>query len=281
MDPQGESHRRDVGKTPSRSALGSGAGLSGLTRRAIGMLSQGRQQGECTSDHDRLTDRALRAVSLAHEEAACLKHNHTGTEHLLLGLLREGGGVAAKVLAGVGLELDRVRAEVEHAAVLHVVTPEDKSVLTTRASVVLELAAKEADRFHHAYIDTEHLLLGVLDLGEGTAITALEKLGVDTGQVRAEVERAIEVGEVREVQPDGPRKTVITVRLSDRAVDAIDALVQTGIRSTRSDAAAWLIGAGIEAQRPLFERVYATVEQIRQLRSEAQTIAERAASEGS
>lgn len=244
------------------------------------MLSHGQQQGEGMSGPDRFTDRALKALSLAHEEAARLNHDHTGTEHLLLGLAGEGGGVAAKVLAKAGLELDRARAEVERAAVLHAGSPDDKGVLTTRASEALELAAKEADRFHHAYVDTEHLLLGVLELGEGTVATALDRLGVDTGLVRAEVERAIEAGKVRQIQLDGPRNTVITLRLSDRAVDAIDALVQTGIRSTRSDAAAWLIGAGIEAQRPLFERVYATVEQIRQLRSEAQQIAERTASDG-
>ena len=149
--------------------------------------------------------------------------------------------------------------------------------LTPRAKKVIELAVDEARRLGHHYIGTEHLLLGLVREGEGIAAGVLESLGVNLEKARgaglADPDRTGHPSE-----PGGTRSNVVTCRLDDHASDAIDALVEAGIRSTRSDAASWLIAAGIEAHQPLFERVYATVAEIRQLRTEAQAIARQVAS---
>src|SRR6516165_2158890 len=136
---------------------------------------------------DKFTERARKVLSLAQEEAQRFQHNYIGTEHLLLGLVREGEGVAAKVLANLGIELDKVRRAVEF-----IIGRGDRIVLgeiglTPRAKKVIELAADEAHRLNHHYIGTEHLLLGLLREGEGIAVGVLESLGVSLDKVRAQV----------------------------------------------------------------------------------------------
>ena len=133
---------------------------------------------------DRFTGRARKVLSLAQEEAQRFQHNYIGTEHLLLGLVREGEGVAAKVLSNLGVELNKVRSAVEF-----MIGRGDRIVLgeiglTPRAKKVIELAMDEAHRLNHRYIGTEHLLLGLVREGEGVAAHALHSLGVDLEKVR-------------------------------------------------------------------------------------------------
>ncbi len=140
---------------------------------------------------DKFTERARRVLTLAQEEALRFNHNYIGTEHLLLGLVREGEGVAAKVLANLGVELNKVRSAVEF-----IIGRGDRAVmgeigLTPRAKKVIELAVDEARRLGHHYIGTEHLLLGLVREGEGIAAGVLESLGVSLDKVRSEVTRIL------------------------------------------------------------------------------------------
>jgi hypothetical protein len=147
---------------------------------------------------EKFTERARRVLSLAQEEAQRLHHNSMGTEHLLLGLVREGDGVAARVLAHQGVSLAQVREAVEFIIGRgdHVVTGEIG--LTPRAKRVIELAVDEARRLNHHYIGTEHLLLGLIREGEGIAAGVLERLGLHLPNVRAETLRVL-----GEPQPPG------------------------------------------------------------------------------
>ncbi|MBI2941917.1 MAG: ATP-dependent Clp protease ATP-binding subunit, partial [Chloroflexi bacterium] len=136
---------------------------------------------------DKFTERARKVLTLAQEEAQRFNHNYIGTEHLLLGLVREGDGVAAKVLSNMGVELNKVRSAVEF-----IIGRGDRMVmgeigLTPRAKKVIELAVDEARRLNHHYIGTEHLLLGLVREGEGIAAGVLESLGVSLDKVRAQV----------------------------------------------------------------------------------------------
>src|SRR5258705_655787 len=135
---------------------------------------------------DKFTERARRVLTLAQEEAQRFNHNYIGTEHLLLGLVREGDGVAAKVLSNLGVELNKVRSAVEF-----IIGRGDRIVLgdiglTPRAKKVIELAVDEARRLNHHYIGTEHLLLGLVREGEGIAAGVLESLGVNLEKVRTQ-----------------------------------------------------------------------------------------------
>ncbi len=140
---------------------------------------------------DKFTERARRVLTLAQEEAQRFNHNYIGTEHLLLGLVREGDGVAAKVLSNLGVELSKVRSAVEFI----IGRGDQKTVgeigLTPRAKKVIELAVDEARRLNHHYIGTEHLLLGLVREGEGIAASVLESLGVNLEKVRAETTRIL------------------------------------------------------------------------------------------
>ncbi len=133
----------------------------------------------------RFTQRAQKVLFLAQEEARRLNYPYVGTEHLLLGLIREGEGVAAKALAGLGIDADKVRATVEQM-VEKVSSPMPQEIhLTPRAKRVLELAVDEARRMGHSYVGTEHLLLGLIREGEGVAARALASLGADLNKVRS------------------------------------------------------------------------------------------------
>ncbi len=136
---------------------------------------------------DKFTERARKVLQLAQEEAQRFNHNYIGTEHLLLGLVREGEGVAAKVLANLGVDLNKVRSAVEF-----IIGRGDRTVtgdigLTPRAKKVIELSVDEARRLNHHYIGTEHLLLGLVREGEGIAAGVLESLGVSLDKVRNQV----------------------------------------------------------------------------------------------
>jgi len=136
---------------------------------------------------ERFTDRARRAVALAQEEAKRLDHNYIGNEHILLGLIREGDGVAAKALESLGISLDAVRQEVEEIIGRGQQTPSEHIPFTPRAKKVLELSLRESKQLGHNYIGTEHILLGLLREGDGVAAQVLVKLGADQNRVRQQV----------------------------------------------------------------------------------------------
>jgi ATP-dependent Clp protease ATP-binding subunit ClpA len=140
---------------------------------------------------DRFTERARRTLTLAQEEAQRFNHNYIGTEHLLLGLIREGDGVAARVLSNMGVQLPKVRSAVEFIIGRGDQAPTGDIGLTPRAKKVIELAVDEARRLNHHYIGTEHLLLGLVREGEGIAAGVLESLGVNLEKVRANVLRIV------------------------------------------------------------------------------------------
>jgi len=140
---------------------------------------------------DKFTERARRVLTLAQEEAQRFNHNYIGTEHLLLGLVREGDGVAAKVLSNLGVELTKVRSAVEFIIGRGDTRTAGEIGLTPRAKKVIELAVEEARRLSHHYIGTEHLLLGLVREGEGIAASVLESLGVNLERVRAETTRIL------------------------------------------------------------------------------------------
>jgi Clp amino terminal domain, pathogenicity island component len=135
----------------------------------------------------RFTDRARRAVQLAQEEAQLLRHNYVGTEHLLLGLLYEGEGVAAKTLESMGVSREDVRAQVVEIIGRGQSPPASQTPFTPRAKMVLELSLREALALGHHYIGTEHLLLGLLREGQGVAAQVLVRVGADLGRVRERV----------------------------------------------------------------------------------------------
>ena len=136
---------------------------------------------------ERFTDRARRVVVLAQEEARMLNHNYIGTEHILLGLIHEGEGVAAKGLESLGISLEGVRAQVEEIIGQGQQAPSGHIPFTPRAKKVLELSLREALQLGHNYIGTEHILLGLIREGEGVAAQVLVKLGADLNKVRQQV----------------------------------------------------------------------------------------------
>src|ERR1017187_9945997 len=136
---------------------------------------------------ERFTDRARRVLVLAQEEARMLNHSFIGTEHILLGLIHEGEGVAAKALESLGITLEAVREKVEETIGMAGSAPSGSPPFTPRAKKVLELSLREALQLGHSYIGTEHMLLGLVREGEGVAATVLVSLGADLGRVRQQV----------------------------------------------------------------------------------------------
>jgi ATP-dependent Clp protease ATP-binding subunit ClpA len=136
---------------------------------------------------ERFTDRARKVVVLAQEEARILNHNYIGTEHILLGLIHEGQGVAAKALEAMGISLEAVRQQVEEMIGQGEQAPSGHIPFTPRAKKVLELSLREALQLGHDYIGTEHILLGLIREGEGVAAQVLVRLGADLNRVREQV----------------------------------------------------------------------------------------------
>src|SRR5664279_2988519 len=136
---------------------------------------------------ERFTDRARRVVVLAQEEARLLSHSYIGTEHILLGLIHEGEGVAAKALESLGISLEAVRNQVEEIIGQGGTSPSGHIPFTPRAKKVLELSLREALQLGHNYIGTEHILLGLIREGDGVAAQVLVKLGADLSRVRQQV----------------------------------------------------------------------------------------------
>ncbi|PZR70293.1 MAG: hypothetical protein DLM66_04270, partial [Candidatus Dormiibacter spiritus] len=159
--------------------------------------------------YERFTERAKKVLTLAQEEAERSHHSYIGTEHLLLGLLREGEGLAAKVLNNLGVEIGKVRQTIESVLGRSERIVIQQIIPTSRVKRVIEISFEEARRMGKTYVGTEHLLLGLLIEGEGIAAHVLEDLGASLDRVRAEIERL--EGDARredsEPQPKKPSKT--------------------------------------------------------------------------
>jgi len=140
---------------------------------------------------ERFTDRARRVVVYAQDEARLLDHNYIGTEHILLGLLQEGGGVAAKALDSLGISPEAVRLRTEEIIGRGQYSQEGHIPFTPRAKKVLELALVESRQLGHRYIGTEHILLGLIREGQGVAAQVLTGLGADLAVVREETTRLL------------------------------------------------------------------------------------------
>jgi len=156
---------------------------------------------------ERFTDRARRVVVLAQEEARMLNHNYIGTEHILLGLIHEGEGVAAKALESLGISLEAVRQQVEEVIGQGQQAPSGHIPFTPRAKKVLELSLREALQLGHNYIGTEHILLGLIREGEGVAAQVLVKLGADLSRVRQQVIQLLSGYQGKEPQSSGAPST--------------------------------------------------------------------------
>jgi ATP-dependent Clp protease ATP-binding subunit ClpA len=168
------------------------------------LLSSARRQAM----FQRFTDRARRVVVLAQEEASRLDHNYIGTEHLLLGLISEGEGVAAAALKSLGISLAPVRQQVEEIIGRGQEAPQGHIPFTPRAKKVLELSLRESQQLGHNYIGTEHILLGLIREGDGVAAQVLVRLGADRNRVRQQViqllhgRTAEEPGPGAEIRPE-------------------------------------------------------------------------------
>src|SRR5712691_5785076 len=156
---------------------------------------------------ERFTDRARRVVVLAQEEARMLHHNHIGTEHILLGLIREGEGVAAKALESLGISLEAVRQHAGGVTGQGQQAPSGHIPFTPRATKVLELSLREALQLGHNYIGTEHILLGLIRDGEGVAAQVLLKLGADPSRVRQQVIQLLQGSQGKEPAAGAPPET--------------------------------------------------------------------------
>lgn len=198
---------------------------------------------------DKFSQRARTVLALAQEEAQRFQHNYIGTEHLLLGLVREGEGVAAKVLINLGVDVDKVRKAVEF-----IIGRGDRQAageigLTPRARRVIELAVDEARRLGHHYIGTEHLLLGLVREGEGIAAGVLQSLGVRLELLRQQTVTVLSQSNAR--QGSATAANIVACQLAPGDLAAIDTLVAAGIRPTREDAVSWLVQTGLQTQGEL------------------------------
>ena len=176
------------------------------------------------SRFEKFSERARRSLTFAQEEANQLHHDYIGTEHILLGLIRESDGIAAKVLQNLGVEPAKVRSAVEFVVGKGEATGGGETGLTPRAKKVIELAVDEARRFQHNYIGTEHLLLGLLREGEGVAAGVLESVGVNLESARSETLRLANQGS----QPVGSGRSAVRTPVLDQLSLDLTAMARAG-----------------------------------------------------
>ena len=219
---------------------------------------------------ERFTDRARRVVVLAQEEARMLEHDYIGTEHLLLGLIHEGQGVAAKALQALDVDLDTLRREVEALVGRGHQATKGHIPFTPQAKKVLELALRESVQLGHAYIGTEHLLLGLVREGEGPAAQVLAQRGVELNTVRQEVIRLLHGYQGREVRR-GRRVTRSRVfRLGAESGVTLDEVShQLRVLGARLAAIEDKLGVEEPPARQRLRRVDAEIARVRRLKESA------------
>lgn len=230
---------------------------------------------------ERFTRFGRAALAQAEEEARRLNGSSVQPEHIFLGLVGQHEGVAGSVLAHLGVTLDAARQKVESLAPAADRPARSRGIGFSRgAKRVLVLALAEARRLRHNYIGTEHMLLALFQLDNvpdsAPIADVMQQFRLDAGRIRDLIMR--ELTSRGSLLLQGERNNVLMCRVRDSDLEAIDTLVEAGVRTTRSDAAAWLIHAGIEGNRPLFERLQTTVLEIRRLREQAQAITREVAS---
>ena len=182
------------------------------------------------SRFEKFSESARRVLSLAQEEAQRFNHNYIGTEHILLGLVRENDGVAAKVLSNLNVELTKVRSAVEFIIGRGERSAPGEIGLTPRAKKVIELAVDEARRLNHNYIGTEHLLIGLMREGEGVASGVLESLGVNLDKIRGETSRILSQKSQQAQSGSGARSSTKTPTLDQLGID-----LTTAARNSKLD----------------------------------------------
>jgi ATP-dependent Clp protease ATP-binding subunit ClpC len=238
---------------------------------------------------ERFTDRSRRVVVLAQEEARLLNHNYIGTEHILLGLVHDGQGVAAKALESLGISLEAVRAQVEQIIGQGQSAPSGHIPFTPRAKKVLELSLRESKQLGHNYIGTEHILLGLIREGEGVAAQVLVNLGGGLSRVRQQVIQLLSGGEAAVEQAGAPTRLVrMTVpedlreaqeqltqvrRQKERAIDAEDFDRAAALRDQEQQLLgrlvererAWTAGLDLEAVVQENQNLHREVERLREL----------------
>jgi ATP-dependent Clp protease ATP-binding subunit ClpA len=234
---------------------------------------------------ERFTDRARRVVVLAQEEARLLNHNYLGTEHLLLGLIHEGQGVAAKALESLGISQEAVQAQVEEIIGQGEVAPSGHIPFTPRAKKVLELSLREAKQLGHNYIGTEHILLGLIREGEGVAAQVLVRLGAELSPTRRQVIGLLTGGTeagagtrlVHLSMPDELREAEEELaqvrRQKERAIDAEDLDRAAALRDQEQQLLGrlverereWTAGVDLETVVQENQRLHSEVERLRQL----------------
>jgi hypothetical protein len=235
---------------------------------------------------ERFTDRARRVIPLAQEEARLLSHNYIGTEHLLLGLIHEGEGVAAKALELLGISLEAVRVQVEEIIGRGQTAPTGHIPFTPRAKKVLELSLREALELGHNYIGTEHILLGLIREGEGVAAQVLAGFGADHTRIREQVLRLLTGGS--EQAGAGTRLVRMTVpvdlvaaaeqlaevrRQKEAAIDADEFDTAAALRDREKQLLAdklrrereWTAGVDVQAVIAENQRVHRELERLRDL----------------
>jgi ATP-dependent Clp protease ATP-binding subunit ClpA len=195
-------------------------------------------------------------VVLAQEEARLLNHNYIGTEHLLLGLIHEGEGVAATALESLGISLEAVRGQVEEIIGQGQSMPTGHIPFTPRAKKVLELSLREAKQLGHNYIGTEHILLGLIREGEGVAAQVLVKLGAGLDQVRQQVIQVLSGSAVAGVEA-GARTRLVRMSVPEELREAEEQLAQVRREKEAAiDAEDFERAAALrDRQRELLERV--------------------------
>jgi ATP-dependent Clp protease ATP-binding subunit ClpA len=235
---------------------------------------------------DRFTDRARRVIPLAQEEAHLLQHNYIGTEHLLLGLLSEGEGVAAKALESLGISLEAVRVQVEEIIGRGQTAPTGHIPFTPRAKKVLELSLREALQLGHDYIGTEHMLLGLIREGEGVAAQVLAGFGADHARLREQVLRLLTGGSeeagtgtrlVRMTVPadlvDAAEQLAEVRRQKEAAIDAEDFETGAALRDREKQLLVdklrrereWTASVDVQAVIAENQRVHRELERLREL----------------
>jgi ATP-dependent Clp protease ATP-binding subunit ClpA len=235
---------------------------------------------------ERFTDRARRVIPLAQEEARLLNHNYIGTEHILLGLIHEGEGVAAKALESLGISLEAVRVQVQEIIGQGQTAPTGHIPFTPRAKKVLELSLREALQLGHNYVGTEHILLGLLREGGGVAAQVLAGFGADHARLREQVLRLLTGGS--EQAGTGTRLVRMTVpadlldsdeqiaqmrRQKEAAIDAEDFDTAAALRDREKQLLAdqlrrereWTAGVDVQALIAENQRVHRELERLRDL----------------
>ena len=203
---------------------------------------------------ERFTERAKKVLTLAQQEAERAHHSYIGTEHLLLGLLREQEGLAAKVLTNLGVELDATRQRIEQILRRSERIIIQQIIPTSRVKKVIEVSFEEAKRMGQNYVGTEHLLLGLLMEGEGVAAHVLEDMGATLGKVRTEIERILDggAGEPPSGAAEGPPparlRMEVDAALGSLLESAQDAAQKEGARELRAD---HLLGAMLDEHSPV------------------------------